>query len=281
MPSHPENQPNTVKLDRADLKKTRERVTISAGVVHEVIREEGEQELQRSTEALAWSGLAAGLSMGFSMLAQGIILNGLAPSPSRKLIAGFGYTLGFVIVVLGRQQLFTENTLTPILPLMQEMTWRKFARVMKLWATVLATNLIGTLLFAWAIADTSLFGAGMQHTLTDLGRHAIRPFAPMVLGAVFAGWLVALMVWLLPAAETARVIIIILLTYVISIAGFPHLIAGSVEAFYLVLRGVISWQEYFTRFMIPTFIGNVSGGVILVAALNHAQATAGAPPPEA
>ncbi len=280
MPSRPENQSNTVKLDRADLKKTRERVTISAGVVHEVIREEGEQELQRSTKALAWSGLAAGLSMGFSMLAQGIIHNGLAPSPSRKLIAGFGYSLGFLIVVLGRQQLFTENTLTAILPLMQDLTWRKFARVMKLWATVLTTNLLGTLLFAWAIADTTLFGTGMQRTLTELGRHAIRPFAPMVLGAVFAGWLVALMVWLLPAAETARVTTIMLLTYVISIAGFPHLIAGSVEAFYLVLRGVISWPEYFTRFMIPTFIGNVSGGVILVAALNHAQATAGAPPPE-
>ncbi len=280
MPANPDNQPNTVKLDRTELRKTRERIAISAGVVHEVIREEGEQELQRPAKALAWSGLAAGLSMGFSMLAQGIIHDGLPPTPWRKLIAGFGYTLGFVIVVLGRQQLFTENTLTPILPLMQEMTWRKFGRVMKLWATVLATNLVGTLLFAWAIADTSLFGAGMQHTLTDLGSHAIRPFAPMVLGAVFAGWLVALMVWLLPAAETARVVIVMLLTYVISIAGFPHLIAGSVEAFYLVLRGVLPWPEYFTRFMIPTFIGNVIGGVVLVAALNHAQATAGAPPPE-
>jgi len=97
----------------------------------------------------------------------------------------------------------------------------------------------------------------------------------MFLGAIFAGWLVALMVWLLPAAETARVVIIMLLTYMISIAGFPHLIAGSVEAFYLVVTGTLSWGSYFTKFMIPTFLGNVLGGVILVAALNHAQATAG------
>jgi formate/nitrite transporter FocA (FNT family) len=276
----PENKPNTLKLDRNELKKTRERVTISVGVVHEVIREEGEQELQRSIPALAWSGLAAGLSMGFSMLGEGMIYHGLPASSWRKLVAGFGYTLGFIIVVLGRQQLFTENTLTPILPLMQDMTWRKFGRVMTLWATVLATNLLGALLFAWAIADTSLFKAGMQHTLTAIGHHALRPFAPMFLGAVFAGWLVALMVWLLPAAETARVVIIMLLTYLISVAGFPHLIAGSVEAFYLVLRGGLSWPGYFTQFMIPTFLGNVVGGVVLVAALNHAQATAGAPPAE-
>ena len=276
----PENKPNTLKLDRNELKKTRERVTISVGVVHEVIREEGEQELQRSIPALAWSGLAAGLSMGFSMLGEGMIYHGLPASSWRKLVAGFGYTLGFIIVVLGRQQLFTENTLTPILPLMQDMTWRKFGRVMTLWATVLATNLLGALLFAWAIADTSLFKAGMQHTLTAIGHHALRPFAPMFLGAVFAGWLVALMVWLLPAAETARVVIIMLLTYVISVAGFAHLIAGSVEAFYLVLRGGLSWPGYFTQFMIPTFLGNVVGGVVLVAALNHAQATAGAPSAE-
>jgi len=270
-----DNKSNAIKLDRNDLKKTRERITISVGVVHEVIREEGEQELQRSTAALAWSGLAAGLSMGFSMLAEGIILHGLPRSPWRMLVAGFGYSLGFIIVVLGRQQLFTENTLTPILPLMQNLTWKKFAQVMKLWSIVLVTNILGTFLFAWAVADTSLFNPAIQHTLTALGEEAIRPFAPMFLGAVFAGWLVALMVWLLPAAETARVVIIMLLTYVISIAGFPHLIAGSVEAFYLVLRGVMSWSDYFTRFMVPTFLGNVLGGVVLVAALNHAQATAG------
>ena len=214
------------------------------------------------------------------MLGEGMIYHGLPASSWRKLVAGFGYTLGFIIVVLGRQQLFTENTLTPILPLMQDMTWRKFGRVMTLWATVLTTNLLGALVFAWAIADTSLFKAGMQHTLTTLGHHALRPFAPMFLGAVFAGWLVALMVWLLPAAETARVVIIMLLTYVISVAGFAHLIAGSVEAFYLVLRGGLSWPGYFTQFMIPTFLGNVVGGVVLVAALNHAQATAGAPSAE-
>lgn len=270
------NRQTALKLDRNELKKTQERVTISVGVVHEVIRKEGEQELQRPVAALAWSGLAAGLSMGFSMLAEGIIRHGLPPTSWRRLVAGFGYSLGFIIVILGRQQLFTENTLTPILPLMQNLTWKKFGQVVVLWAIVLVTNLLGTLLFAWAIADTSLFNPSIQHTITSMSTEVLRPFAPMFLGAVFAGWLVALMVWLLPAAETARVVIIMLLTYVISISGFSHLIAGSVETFYLVLRGHLSWSGYFLRFMFPTFLGNVVGGVILVAALNHAQATAGA-----
>ncbi|MHB8252404.1 MAG: formate/nitrite transporter family protein [Acidiferrobacter sp.] len=275
MGTTPDNKTNALKLDGEELKQTKERVAISVGVVHEVIREEGEQELQRSPAALAWSGLAAGLSMGFSMVAEGIIYHGLPPTTWRKLLAGFGYTLGFIMVVLGRQQLFTENTLTPILPLMQDPSWAKFGLVIRLWSIVLATNLLGTLLFAWAIADTSLFGPGTQHAFAAISSQSLRPFGPMFLGAVFAGWLVALMVWLLPAAETARVVIIMLLTYTISIAGFPHLIAGSVEACYLVVTGALPWPAYFTRFMIPTFLGNVLGGVILVAALNHAQATAG------
>ena len=271
----PDQTTNTLQLDRDELKKTKERVTISVGVVHEVIRKEGEQELQRSPGALAWSGLAAGLSMGFSMLGEGIIYHGLAHEPWRRLLAGLGYSLGFIIVVLGRQQLFTENTLTPILPLLQNPTLNTFWRVMRLWAIVLVTNLLGTFLFALAIGDTSLFNPHIQHAFAAISRSAIRPFPLMFLGAIFAGWLIALMVWLLPAAETARVVIIMLLTYMISIAGFPHLIAGSVEAFYLVVTGALSLGDYFTQFMIPTFLGNVLGGVILVAALNHAQAATG------
>ena len=275
MDTPPSHSPNTLQLDRDEIKKTKERVTISVGVVHEVIRKEGEQELQRSPAALAWSGLAAGLSMGFSMLGEGIIYHGLGHEPWRRLLAGFGYSLGFIMVVLGRQQLFTENTLTPMLPLLQNPTLDTFWRVMRLWAIVLVTNLLGTFIFALAIGRTSLFNPGTQRAFAVISQAAIRPFPLMFLGAIFAGWLIALMVWLLPAAETARVVIIMLLTYMISIAGFPHLIAGSVEAFYLVVTGALSWGDYFTKFMIPTFLGNVLGGVILVAALNHAQATAG------
>lgn len=266
---------NAPDLNPEELEKTKERTTISVGVVHEAIRQEGEQELRRATSALAWSGLAAGLSMGFSMLAQGIIHHALPDEPWRRLVAGFGYSVGFIIVVLGRQQLFTENTLTPILPLLQSRTWCKLFQVMRLWAIVLATNLLGTLLFAWAVGSTDLFSPELRLAFTQISQDALRPFGPMFLGGIFAGWLIALMVWLLPAAETARVVIIMLLTYTISIAGFPHLIAGSVEAFYLVITGALSWTGYLTQFMLPTLLGNVLGGVILVAALNHAQATSG------
>jgi formate/nitrite transporter FocA (FNT family) len=90
----------------------------NATLIHETIRAEGESELDRDSIALLLSGLAAGLSMGFSLVLQGHLYASLPDGPARILISPLGYTLGFLIGVLGRQQLFTENTLTPILPLL-------------------------------------------------------------------------------------------------------------------------------------------------------------------
>src|SRR3954464_15533255 len=93
-----------------------ERSRPNAALIHETIRAEGESELERKPWALVLSGVAAGLSMGFSLVVQGEFHANLPAGPIQALLTPVGYTIGFLIVVLGRQQLFTENTLTPILP---------------------------------------------------------------------------------------------------------------------------------------------------------------------
>src|SRR5581483_2356331 len=97
-----------------------ERSAPKGSVVYEAIRQEGEDELSRSTASLAWSGLAAGLSMGFSFVSESILRAHLPESNWRLLVAKLGYGVGFLIVILCRQQLFTENTLTVILPLLRQ-----------------------------------------------------------------------------------------------------------------------------------------------------------------
>ena len=107
-------------------------------IVARAVAMEGEEELGRPTSALAWSGLAAGLSMGFSLVAEGLLRSRLPDAPWRPLVAKFGYSVGFLIVVLGRQQLFTENTLTPVLPLLQAQGPRHgCSNLLRLWAIVL------------------------------------------------------------------------------------------------------------------------------------------------
>jgi len=178
--------------------------------------------------------------------------------------------------VLGRQQLFTENTLTPILPLLARRDRATLLQVARLWGVVLLANIVGACLFAWIIGSTSLFESNVKQTFADIGREVLgADFWTMLLRGVFAGWLIALMVWLLPFAETARVSVIIIITWLVGIGKFAHVIAGSIKVFYLVVIGAASWSTFLGEFLVPTLLGNILGGVALVAIINHAQVFAG------
>jgi formate/nitrite transporter FocA (FNT family) len=263
--------------DRHRQQEEAEKRSAPAGtVVYKAIRGEGEDELERPTAALAWSGLAAGLSMGFSLIAQGILHAHMPDADWRPLITSFGYSIGFLIVILGRQQLFTENTLTVMLPLLLRRDGATLRNVARLWVTVLLANLVGALAFAFVLARTKLFDDGVRSAFVRVAEEAFNgEFGTTVLRGIFAGWLIAIMVWLLPFAESARVWVIIIISYVIGLANFSHVIAGSVEVMFLAAGGHISWIDCFGSYVIPSLIGNVIGGVSLVAAINHAQVVAG------
>jgi formate/nitrite transporter FocA (FNT family) len=200
----------------------------------------------------------------------------LPDQPWRPLVAGAGYCVGFLIVILGRQQLFTENTLTVVLPLLLRKDLITLLRMLRLWVVVLSANLLGTFLFALCLGSIRLFDAHTQQCLTEIGAvHLGASFGIVLVRAIFAGWLIALMVWLLPGAESARVVIIIIVTYLVGISGFGHIIAGSTTMFFLIATKSISWGTYVTQFFLPTLFGNVIGGLSLVTALGHAQVVAG------
>jgi formate/nitrite transporter FocA (FNT family) len=261
---------------QAEEQEVQERSSPSGKIVYKAILKEGEEELDRSSSALFWSGLAAGLSMGFSMIAEGILTSFLPDVHWRPLVAKFGYSAGFLIVILGRQQLFTENTLTPILPFLSGRAKATIANVLRLWSVVFVANMIGALAVALVAALTNAFDADVRHAFSEMATKAIEPgFALVLLRGIFAGWLIALMVWLLPFAETARVWVIILITYLIGIGHMSHVIAGAVEVFTLAAMGETSWGSALGGYILPSLIGNVIGGVTLVATLNHAQVVSG------
>jgi formate/nitrite transporter FocA (FNT family) len=272
-----EKKAEKIKVEDAKVEVDAEnRAAPSGKVVYTAISNEGESELARPSTALFWSGIAAGLSMGFSMIAEGLLTSYLPDAPWRPLITKFGYSVGFLIVILGRQQLFTENTLTPILPLLQRKSAASFANVMRLWGVVLVANLIGAAVVAMAVAHTTAFDVSAKDAFAEIGNAALKYNASTVfVRAIFAGWLIALMVWLLPFAEAGRVLVIIIITYLVGLGQLSHIIAGSVETFYVAAIGQQSWAHVFTSYVIPALFGNILGGVTLVATLNHAQIVAG------
>lgn len=259
-------------LSRKERQQVREGVRHRPAVVYEIIRVQGEIELRRPSSALWWSGVAAGISIGFSFLTDAVLAAHLPASEWSPLIAKLGYAVGFLIVILGHQQLFTENVLTAVLPVMARKQVHWLLKMLRLWGIVLAANIAGCLIFASAIAYLPVVPSNVTPALADIVTKVMSntPWEMFAKG-IGAGWLIAALVWILSSTEHVEFIVITLLTYLIALFGFTHIVAGSVEAIYGVATGIISLETAVFRFFLPTLAGNVFGGTILFSVLSYAQ----------
>ncbi|MGH6944385.1 MAG: formate/nitrite transporter family protein, partial [Geminicoccaceae bacterium] len=164
------------------------------------------------------------------------------------------------------------NTLTGVIPVLTRRDRPTFVALLRLWSVVLLANLIGAGLFALLAASAPIFEPNLHEDFLAIGRAAAEGgFVVLLVKAVLAGWLIALMVWLLPGAGSASLIVILLITYIVALGGFSHVIAGSIDVLYLMLSGDKSFLSYLIDFLVPVLIGNIVGGSALVAMLNHAQ----------
>ena len=232
---------------------------------------DAEEEFSQSTRLLFLSGLAAGLSISLSFLGM-TVLSALWPGGPSQLAGSLLYPLGFLLVVMGRYQLFTENTLTPVTLVLTRIA--SVPRLLHIWGVVLAANVLGAALCAYVLATTSVFTPEMAEVAHEIGD----AFLGMMWGelfwkGVFAGWLVASMVWLNYAARTmtARTLITFVLIYPVAAAELAHCIVGSTEVLYVVFQGDASLWAFFADFLVPAVLGNTVGGVLLVAILNFSQ----------
>lgn len=243
-----------------------------AAVLHEIIRTQGNQELERSIAALWWSALAAGLTMGLSLMAMGLLNSRLPEHEGFKVIASFGYCAGFLAVILARQQLFTENTLTAVLPIMSKPTLGNFGRLFRLWGVVLVGNLCGTLLVAYVMLHLPIFDQRTDQAFLEIGRKVMEnDTGQMFAKGIISGWMIATMVWMIPSMESAKMWIIILITYLMALGDFTHIVVGSAEVSYLVFAGQLSWEDFWMVFAGPTLAGNIIGGSFIFALISHAQ----------
>lgn len=243
-----------------------------AKVVHEVIRQQGIEELRRPVSSLLWSGVAGGVSIWLSLIAQSALMLMIPDSPWRPMLASIGYSVGFVVVILGKLQLFTETTVTAVLPLATAPTWGNLGRTARLWSAVFLANMAGTFIVALLIPHTALVTGEQLQAMLAISQHltTITPGDAFARG-IPAGFILATIAWLLPNARGQEIWIIILLTWLISLAGFSHVIAGSAEAWLLVTTHHASAGFAIGGFILPALAGNILGGTGLFAVLAHAQ----------
>ncbi len=240
--------------------------------LHQAVREEGEDELDRPISSLFFSGLAAGMAIASSLIAEGALHAALPDTPWRSIVVSLGYPIGFLVVILGRMQLFTESTITAMLPLVTKPSGWALRRTLRLWGVVLGTNLIGTALAGGMIAAGLLGGSELRSAMIEvsMGITELSAAATFV-NAIPAGFMIAILAWSLPNAREQSFLVIFAITYVVAIGAFSHSIVGSVEAWLLLFSGEVGLGKVLGGLMLPAILGNLLGGAGLFALLAHAQ----------
>ncbi|MEQ9257630.1 MAG: formate/nitrite transporter family protein [Roseovarius sp.] len=260
-------------LDREEEEQVDEFKEVATTVIFEAIRRDGKYELRRPVSALWWSGVVAGVAISMSLVSKGVFVSVLPDEAWASSVSNIGYTIGFLIVILGRMQLFTENTITPILPLLLDPTRDIFFRTARLWGVVLAANLVGCAASALVLAHGTILPEPRLDGIITVARHYGEKSALQHFGwGVPAGFIIAALVWTLPRVEGAgEVLMIMVLTYVIGLGGMSHVVAGATELFLLVALGEMAPGAALVGGVLPALAGNVLGGTGIFAALTYAQ----------
>jgi formate/nitrite transporter FocA (FNT family) len=248
----------------------------SAQDIYEQVANNARQELGRSSVSLAISGLAGGIFMGLSALGNAIAIAlltpaGATPTKTVLFLARMFYPLGFIVVILGRSQLFTENTLYPVALVLAEK--KHLWKTLRLWATVLPANVLGALAFAAIVSLTHALHPEVVQALSNLGLEAIHnPPATVFWSGVMGGWIIATVAWLVSGSHsiTGSVMIIWMLTFVVGLGNFAHCIAASGEILTTVLTGNAAWITY-PNWLLFAVAGNICGGVGMVTLLEYGQ----------
>ena len=259
--------------DRSGAQRNLERP--SAEDIYQQVAGNARQELRRRSVSLAVSGFTGGTFMGFSALGVGVVLATLGTGPKAFLLSRMLYPLGFIVVIVGRSQLFTENTLYPVALVLAER--RELWNTLRLWAIVLPSNLAGAFAFACLISLTHALPGPIVQAIAQLGIQTVGVSPGTVFwSGVMGGWIIATAAWMVSGSHsvTGSIALIWLLTFLVGAGNFAHCIASSGEILTSVLTGQVTFANYF-RWLGPAVAGNICGGVLMVTLLEYGQAIYG------
>ena len=260
-----------VALSHTEEKDVQKNQSLNSVSLYAIVHREGLEELQRPMMSLWWSGVAAGIGISLSILAEGILHHLFSHSPYQFVIENLGYTVGFVLVIVGRLQLFTENTLSVILPLLSKPSLHMGVCIARLWTIVFAANMVGTFLAAFFSYTLQAIPSELVEGMTAISEHyaKLTPADAFSYG-ITSGFIIAAIVWMKPSVKHSQIWMIVIFTYLIAIGNFTHVIAGSTELFLLALQNKISVLETISLIG-ATLLGNIVGGTGLFALLAYGQ----------
>lgn len=244
---------------------------LTAHEIFDAATENARSELRRSWRSLAVSGFAAGITLGLTGIGVASMRALVGDGGWQQLVSYLIYPVGFIAVIIGRQQLFTENTLYPVVLVLDER--RHLVETLRLWAVVFVSNVLGALAFATLAMGTTALRPEISSRLVAFGLEAARgTFAHFFWSGVIGGWLIALVAWMVTASHwtIGQVVMIWLLTFIVGVGHFAHCIVTSCEILSAMLAGAVSGGGYL-NWLLPATLGNIVGGVGIVSVLNYGQ----------
>jgi formate-nitrite transporter family protein len=247
----------------------------SAEQILDAVIENAKDELSRSTVGLLFSGFAGGLSMGLTGLAVALAISYLGNGPVQEFFSFFFYPIGFIVVVIGRAQLFTENTLFPVVLILEER--KHVLNTLRLWGTVFVSNVAGAVFFGWLVMKTGALSPNFADALAGLGLQAASGhFTVIFAKGIIGGWMIALVAWMVTASHwtIGQIAVTWMLTFVVGAGHFSHCIASSAEIVAAIMSGHLQFSNYFL-WLLPATLGNIVGGVSMVSLLNYGQVRGG------
>jgi len=271
-PTAPPNDGTEVHISAEEQVEATELTRLKSRVVYEIIRQEGESELKRPQSSIWWSGVAAGVGITLSLITEALFRSHLPDAPWRPLVENLGYTAGFLLVMLSRLQLFTENTIATVLPTLAQPCRRTLLGTSRLWATVFAANMIGTFLAALLIAHGGILPPEVTAAAIEISHHVAGWTASETfLKAILPGFLIAAIVWMMPSSEGSEFWVIVFFTYIIALGDMAHVVVGSAELFLLAVTGEADIVRLIGINLLPALVGNILGGTGLFTLLAWAQ----------
>lgn len=228
-----------------------------------------DEEIDTGTQELLFSGFAAGFAIVLTFIGHAV---GKMHFPENELLSAILYPLGFMYIILGRYQLYTENTLPPVVLVLTRLA--SLPLLLRVWGIVLVGNFFGAGLGALILANTHVLSSGAAQAGMEFTRSGLElGWWDVFFKALFAGWLVAGVVWLGNAARDtiSRLFLIYIVFYMIAAAELFHVITTACDVFYFVFVSGAGEATVFYEFWLPVLLGNTIGGVFLVALVNYAQ----------
>jgi len=258
-----------------DLKKALNKPKQIDEILHEQI-DAALREHKRSNPKLFLSAISAGLEIGFSIFLMATVYtlfsDVLHPSILHVILA-FAYPLGFVFVIIGKSELFTEHTTLAIIPVFSKEATVKSLLI--LWLIIYAGNLLGGFIFGYMLSILP----DKLHTIDPDSFYQLavklidHPWHVIMGSGILAGWLMGLLSWLVTSSQDtiSRIALIVLITSVIGIGGLHHSVVGSIEVFTALLTNAQTRIMDYVHVQTWSTLGNIIGGVVFVALLKFSH----------